>query len=395
MNRPRPESQPDSIAAECRGGREASRLLVVDDDPAVRESLCAYLEDSGYEVACADGGVGGLQRFRAESPDLVLLDLRMPDMDGLEVLHRLTEEAPETPVIIVSGAGLIGDAIEALRRGAWDFVTKPIGEMEILEHAVERALERSRLRLENRRYRDYLEEQVELRTAQLKRELGERLRVEKAQRRSVEHLQRVMEGTINALSLMGEMRDPYTAGHQRRVAELAAAMGRAMNLGLERVHALYVAGLLHDVGKVSIPIEILTKPGRISELEYALIKGHPQVGYEILREIDFSLPIAEFVYQHHERVDGSGYPNGIAATELHLESSILAVADVVEAMSSHRPYRAGLGLERSLHEIESQMGMRYDIAAAEICIRLFREEGFQFSEGVPTPPPTPRVKSAG
>ena len=354
------------------------KLLVTDDDAIVRESVTAYLEDSGFEVVQADGGRRALELFAVESPDLVLLDLRMPDMDGLAVLEELTNRSPDTPVIIVSGAGLITDAIEALRLGAWDFITKPIGEMAILEHAVRRALERGLLKQENRRYREHLEEQIEIRTGQLQRELSERRRVQEALKESLANLQRVMEGTINAVSLMGEMRDPYTAGHQRRVAQLAVAIARGMGLAEERVEAVLTAGLLHDIGKVSVPIEILTKPGQINQLEYGLIQRHPQVGYDILKSIEFDQPIAEFVYQHHERLDGGGYPNGLTGEELHLEARILAVADVVEAMSSHRPYRAGLGVEQSLREIEGHSGTRYDADAVAVCLRLFREEGFEF-----------------
>ena len=354
------------------------KLLVTDDDAIVRESVTAYLEDSGFEVVQADGGRRALELFEAEAPDLVLLDLRMPDMDGLAVLEELTNHSPDTPVIIVSGAGLITDAIEALRLGAWDFITKPIGEMAILEHAVRRALERGLLKQENRRYREHLEEQIEIRTGQLRRELTERRKVQEALKESLANLQRVMEGTINAVSLMGEMRDPYTAGHQRRVAQLAVAIARGMGLETARVEAVHTAGLLHDIGKISVPIEILTKPGGITDLEYGLIQRHPQVGYDILKSIDFDRPIAEFVYQHHERLDGGGYPNGLEEGDIHLESRILAVADVVEAMSSHRPYRAGLGVDESLREIESHMGTRYDREAVEACLRLFREEGFEF-----------------
>ncbi|GAB6042440.1 HD domain-containing phosphohydrolase [Endothiovibrio diazotrophicus] len=352
------------------------KLLVADDDATVRESIAAYLEDSGYTVVQADGGRRALERFRSESPALVLLDLRMPDMDGLEVLEELTNEAADTPVIIVSGAGLISDAIEALRLGAWDFITKPIGEMAILEHAVRRALERSLLMRENRRYREHLEEQIELRTGQLQRELAERRRVQEALRESLGNVERVVEGTIDALSLMGEMRDPYTAGHQRRVARLAAAIARRLGLDEERVAAVHTAGLLHDIGKISVPIEILTKPGDISDLEYRLIQRHPQVGYDILESIDFAQPIAEFVYQHHERLDGTGYPNRLKGEGIRLEARILAVADVVEAMSSHRPYRAGLGVEESLREIERYADSRFDPAVVAVCLRLFRQEGF-------------------
>ena len=357
-----------------------AQILVVDDDDIVRHSVGAYLEDSGFEVREADNGQLAVDSVRERAPDVVLLDLRMPGLDGLEVLAILAVEFPELPVIIVTGAGVLDDAIEALRRGAWDFVTKPIQEMAILEHAIRRALERAQLIRDNRRYHQHLEEQIELRTGQLKRELTERRRVEEALKKSLDDLRKVMDGTIHALSLMGEMRDPYTAGHQRRVANLAAAIANELDLPPERVEGTYIGGLLHDIGKISVPIEILTKPGGISDLEYAMIQRHPQVGYDILKEIEFTQPIADFVHQHHERLDGGGYPLGLKGEELRLESCILAVADVVEAMSSHRPYRAGLGIDEALREVEKFKGVRYHSAVVDACMVLIRDKGFAFED---------------
>jgi len=192
--------------------------------------------------------------------------------------------------------------------------------------------------------------------------------------------QAITEGVIAALARTVDVRDPYTAGHQRRVSELAAAMARCLGLDEESVRGVRIAGMLHDVGKIIIPAEILSKPGRLAATEFDLIKAHPQAAYEILESIEFDFPIADIVVQHHERLDGSGYPGGLTEQSILPEARILAVADVVEAMISHRPYRAALPLEAAMAELEDGAGSRYDAAACEAAIRLFREQGFTFTE---------------
>ncbi|MEW5904604.1 MAG: MASE3 domain-containing protein [Pseudomonadota bacterium] len=195
-----------------------------------------------------------------------------------------------------------------------------------------------------------------------------------------DYLRRLQDGlqdTVQAIAATVEMRDPYTAGHQRRVAELAAAIAGEMGLPHEQVYAIHLAGIVHDLGKIAIPAEILSKPARLSEIEYSLIKSHPQTGYEILKDIDFPWPVAQMVLQHHERMDGSGYPQGLQGEAILLEARILAVADVIEAMASHRPYRAGLGLDAALQEIHDHSGTRYDATVAAAAERLLREGRFR------------------
>ncbi len=189
-------------------------------------------------------------------------------------------------------------------------------------------------------------------------------------------LRKSLEDSIQAIASTVEMRDPYTSGHQQRVAELAVALAREMGLPEERIHGLHLAGVVHDLGKISIPAEILAKPGKLTPIEFLLIKGHAQAGYEILKDIDFPWPIAAIVWQHHERLDGSGYPQGLKGADILLESSILAVADVVEAMGSHRPYRPTLGIDVALQEIERGRGIQYDPAVADACLKLFRERDY-------------------
>jgi putative nucleotidyltransferase with HDIG domain len=174
------------------------------------------------------------------------------------------------------------------------------------------------------------------------------------------------------------MRDPYTAGHQQRVAELAVCIAREMGLPEEQVHAIHLAGVVHDIGKINIPAEILAKPTTLTSIEFELIKTHSRSGYEILQGVEFPWPIADIVWQHHERLDGSGYPRGLKDKDILLETKIIAIADVVEAMSSHRPYRPGLGIEVALDEIERGRGRLYDERAVDACLKLFREQHFEF-----------------
>jgi PAS domain S-box-containing protein/putative nucleotidyltransferase with HDIG domain len=196
---------------------------------------------------------------------------------------------------------------------------------------------------------------------------------------SLEKLQKALDGTVLAIANTVEMRDPYTAGHQRQVAQLAAAIAQEMGFSPERVEGMRVLGCLHDIGKIAIPAEILSKPGRLSPMELTLIQDHPRVGYEIIKDIDFPFPLAEGILQHHERLNGSGYPLGIKGPDIILEARILGVADVVEAMASHRPYRVSLGIDQALEEISRNRGILYDPEVVDICLKLFHEKGFSFS----------------
>ena len=191
-------------------------------------------------------------------------------------------------------------------------------------------------------------------------------------------LKRLLEETVNGLVSAVEMRDPYTAGHQRRVAKLACAIAEKMGFDENRIDGIRMAGLLHDIGKMYIPAEILTKPGILTDVEFNLIKIHPEAGRDILSKIEFPWPIADFVAQHHEVINGSGYPKGLSGDEISLEARILCVADVIESMSSHRPYRATLGIYTALKEITQNRGILYDSNVVDICLELFHENSFEF-----------------
>lgn len=209
-------------------------------------------------------------------------------------------------------------------------------------------------------------------------DITEHKQVEKDLQQSLERLERTFNETVQALASAIRTRNPYTAGHQRRVTQLACAIAGEMGLPDEQIEGIRVAGLIHDIGQISVPLEILSNPNGISELEYGIIKAHPQIGYDILKAVEFPWPVAEIVLQHHERLDGSGYPQGLSGEEIMLEARILGVADVVDAMASHQPYRAARGLDKALEEISRNRGVLYDPGAVGACLKLFKQKGFKF-----------------
>jgi putative nucleotidyltransferase with HDIG domain len=210
------------------------------------------------------------------------------------------------------------------------------------------------------------------------RDITERKKAEEESKQSTKKLLAAMEATIEAIALTVEMRDPYTAGHQRRVTELAVAIAKELGIPEAEIDGIRMAGIIHDIGKVYTPAEILNKPGKLSEIEFSMIKTHSQVGYEILKAIEFTRPVAQIVLQHHERLDGSGYPSGIKGEGVLPEAKILAVADVVEAMASHRPYRPALGIDQALEELSKNSGTLYDPKVVDACFKLFHEKSFKF-----------------
>jgi PAS domain S-box-containing protein/putative nucleotidyltransferase with HDIG domain len=209
------------------------------------------------------------------------------------------------------------------------------------------------------------------------RDITERKQRDEELRRTLNSLRKAFGTTIQVMASAVEMRDPYTAGHQKKSADLARAIATEMGLPKDRVDGIRMAGIIHDIGKLSIPAEILSKPANMTDIEFSMIKEHARSGYEMLKDVESLWPLAEIIYQHHERLNGTGYPRNLKGDEILMESRILAVADVVEAMASNRPYRPGLGIEAALEEIEKNKGILYDDAVADSCLRLFREKSYQ------------------
>lgn len=334
------------------------RILAVDDTPASLKLLTETLVAGGYEVRSAINGELALRSAFMNPPELVLLDIRMPGMDGFEVCRRLKgrAETRDIPVIFVSAMSEMDEKLLGFNLGAVDFVTKPYQREELLA--------RVSTHLKLVRLSNHLEELVVERTQAL-------LESEKKLRDG-------MLDFVTAIAATVEIRDPYTAGHQHRVAELAVAIACELGMDDSQIEGLKLASVVHDIGKIRIPAEILSKPGRLNEFEYGLIKQHPQSGYDVLKSIDFPWPIAQMVLQHHERLDGSGYPQGLRGEEILLGARILSVADVVESMSSHRPYRPGLGVEAALDEITRMRGKLYDAQVVDACVALYKEHRYVF-----------------
>jgi putative two-component system response regulator len=353
------------------------KILVIDDDENLRNTIEAFFEDLEYDVYTADNGKRGIEVFRRENPDIVLSDLRMPGVDGFEVIDVVRNESEKTPIIVISGIGIMEDALDAIKRGAWEYIMKPIYDMGALDHAVKKSLERAELIKENVKYQLFLEEMVEERTVDLRKEINTRKKAEADLVLSMNRLRKTIDGVVEAIVMAVEIRDRYTAGHQKRVAGLAEAIAREMGMDSDVVDGISVAGKIHDLGKLAVPAEILAKPTILSDTEFDIIKTHAQYGYDILKNVEFLWPVAEIVYQHHERIDGSGYPRGLGGDEILLEAKIISVSDVVEAMASHRPYRPSLGLDFALEEIEKNNGKLYDKEVADVCVSLLRSGKYE------------------
>lgn len=317
-------------------------VLLIDDERMNRLIVGDYLRDSGYAVLEAESAAEGLRIFDTTRPDIVITDLRMPGGDGNQIVTRLQDVAPGTPVIIISGTANLEEALDTLRDGAWDFITKPVREMDRITQAIDAAMKKARLNQENSLIQTTLENEIRQRTWEL-RELNERLKG-------------ALESTVNALGVIVAQKDPYTAGHNERVADIAMALGHSMGLSQNRIETLRVAGNLHDIGKISVPEEILNKPGRLTPEEYEQVKSHPETGFDILKDIPFHGPVAEIVLQHHERYDGTGYPRGLKRDEAMLEARILSVADIYEALTSDRPYRQAIPHEQAMAHIIREAG---------------------------------------
>jgi putative nucleotidyltransferase with HDIG domain len=296
--------------------------------------------------------------MKQEVFDLVLCDIRLPGESGIDFISHIIDDHPGTAVIMVSGLDDPEVVEKALEIGAFGYIVKPFKISEVIIN-ISSALRRQRLETESRLNRENLERMVENRTAKLLQTL---------------------EGIIKVLTQTVESRDLYTAGHQMRVAEFACALAQELGCPVDQIKGILMAGTIHDLGKISVPAEILSKPTRLNDIELKLIKTHPQVGYDILKDIEFPWPVAEIIYQHHERMDGTGYPRGLKGEEILIEARILAVADVVEAMASHRPYRSALGIDAALEEISKNKGKLYDPVVADACLEVFRKGVFKFKE---------------
>jgi putative two-component system response regulator len=320
------------------------KVLLIEDNPGDARLIKEMLKEARsvrFEPHLADRLSAGLKRLEDETFDTILLDLTLPDCAGLDTLARVYAKSPTVPIVVLTGLSDATLGFTAVSRGAQDYLVKGRFDDDLLERAACHAIERKR-------------SQQELKN-------------------SADRLQKAMDGIIQAIALINEYRDPYTAGHQKRVAKLACAIAREMKMSDWEIEGIRVAGLLHDLGKINVPVEILAKPRPLSELEEKMVRTHPEVGYEILKTIEFPWAIARAVLQHHERLDGSGYPGGLRGGDILPEARILAVADAVEVMTTNRPYRAARRLEDALAELARGKGALYHPDVVDACLTVFQD----------------------
>ena len=376
------------------------RILAVDDDSTVRDLYTGILKPNNhstalpnFELTCCSQGdeaVEAVKRsFNEDAPYAVaFLDLNMPPgPDGEWVAEQIHNLDPHINTVVVTGYRSINSNNNARQARFSDnllYLQKPFHPREIIQFATALGIKWQAEKQLLTMHAD-LENLVQQRTAELlksnqllKIEIENRKGMQQELQQSFESLKKAMHSTIQAISMTVEMRDPYTSGHQQRVANLAKAISEELKLPESQIESIYMAAAIHDIGKISLPAEILVKPIPLSAIEISLVQGHAQAGYDILKGIEFPWAIAEIVLQHHERMDGSGYPRGLAGDDIVFEARIICIADVVETMASHRPYRPSIGMDKALEEIADNRGGLYDPRVVDACLKIFSEKGFSF-----------------
>ncbi len=460
--------------------------MYVEDEGVILRSINTMMERKIKDVFTALNGEIGLKIFKKHKPQIVVTDIKMPVMNGLEMIEKIKEIEPSTKFIVVSAYGEINYFIKAIELGVQGFILKPVnvkqlmgliqelGNGILLQKEIERkeeerkrsdeALQEQKAYFEhlfesspeaivvasiegkivqiNRAFSEvfgYTEEEaigkvldelisadellneateytkqvvsgkdIRLETKRktksgklldvsvlgtpiiiegqqvavygIYRDITDRKRAEDELKASYERLQKLIQDTVNVLANVVELRDPYTAGHQHNVAQLGISIAKEMKFPSDMIEGIRIGGTMHDIGKIKIPIRILNKSEMLTDKEWEQIKFHPTVGYELLKDLDFPWQVAKMVHQHHERFDGSGYPNGLKKDKILMEARILAVADVVEAMANDRPYRQSLGLEIALEEIEDNKGILYDPDVVENAVKILKNGAFVFGK---------------
>ncbi len=391
----------------------AFNILAVDDEPLLLDIYKDILESTHlrrichagpasvegrvaprFSVTCCTNAQGALEAversFETDTAfSAIFLDVNMPPgPSGIWAAEKILKIDPAANIVLVTG--YIGSDSDNLPRhlnfcDRLLFLQKPFHTQEIVQCAsalsakwqAEQRLLSLNVELENMVHQRT--EALLRSNEQLRREVDHRRNVQRELQQSLDHLKKIIGGSVMAIAMTVEKRDPYTYGHQQRVAELARAIGMEIGLSPDQVEGLAIASAIHDIGKISLPAEILTKPSHLSSLEMSLIQAHSQAGYDILKSVEFPWPVAQIVLQHHERLNGTGYPQGLSGEGILKEARIVGVADVVETMSSHRPYRPSMGLDKALEEISAKKGILYDPEAVDACLALIEEKHFEFA----------------
>ena len=331
------------------------RALVVDDEASICALLSEKLARAGFECRCATSGEEALELLQKSTYDLVISDLRMPGISGLELLDEVSRKYPHSAFLMATGEADVHTGVEAMKKGAGDYLVKPF-QLEEVVSRVKQALQTKRLELEIENYRQHLEEMVEQRTRQLKAAL--------------KRVEMTYDETLEALGGALDLRDDETAGHSRRVSRYCLTMAKTMGCTSEQLKHIVRGAYLHDIGKIGIPDAILLKEEKLTAEEMAIMQSHVRVGYELVSRIAFLAPAAEIVLTHHERFDGTGYPQGLREEEIPLGARIFGVADTLDAMTSDRPYRQALPFSAAQAEIIRESGRQFDPEVVRVFLSI-------------------------
>lgn len=326
----------------------SEKVLCVDDEQNFL-SACHRKFRKRFNIDTALGGEAGLDKMAKNGPYAVVVsDLRMPGMNGIKFLAKVKETSPDTVRIMLTGFADLTTAMEAVNQdNLFRFLSKPC-PLDVLENALKEGIRQYQLIKTEREYH------------------------------VLKKWNESLGGLIQAFIKLVASKDPYTAGHQLRVSQLSTAIAKSLDLSNDTVEKITMAAMIHDIGKIYVPVEFLNKPGQLNSLELNIVKMHSQIGHDILKPINFPFPIHEIVLQHHEMIDGSGYPLGLKGSEILLEAKIIAVSDMVEATAHHRPYRQAKGLEQAINELTAERGIKYDSRISDAAIALLTTKEFQF-----------------
>ncbi len=349
---------------------EIENILVVDDEEAIREVVSTMLESKGYRCTAVQNGRVAQEHVKKSTPDLVLSDMIMPEMDGIKLLEWMRQYDPEVPVIMVTAIHDISTALEAIRRGAYDYILKPF-EKDQLFLGVGRALQHRRLVIENRSYQSNLEQLVEERTARLEAALNQ--------------LEQSYDDTLEALGSALDLKDAETEGHCQRVTAFCISIAKEMPVPAPYLAILARAAFLHDIGKMAIADSILRKPGPLDEAEKRRMREHCQIGYDMLIRIPFLRDAAEIVLAHQEFFDGSGYPRGLKGDQIPLGARIFTIADSLDAMISDRPYRRALPMSHAREEIQRCSGSQFDPQVVDVFMSIPEQHWLELRENLGSP----------
>lgn len=333
--------------------KTGEKILIVDDEAAIRSLFVEALEELGYRCDVAENGLECLEKFyRVRDYDVVLLDIQMPKLNGIETLKKLKAYSPDLSIIMVSASRDLENVRAALKEGAYDYVFKPFNVNDV-DAVIRRAIERSNLIKANKDYQKNLEKKVMDQTQELVKSYS---------------------GTLEAMILALDLREHETGYHSYRVTAYAINLGRHMRLSEEELSIIAKGALLHDIGKIGVPDQILLKPDKLTEEEWELMRKHPEFGYELLKKIEFLEKSAEIVRTHHERYDGQGYPSGLAGEDIPLGSRIFSVVDALDAMTSQRTYRDAMPFEEALQKVAEASGTQFDPKVVEVFMQIPIEE---------------------